>query len=79
MTTMPTIHRLSQPGHEPITDVDSSQGVERAIQSGEPGRYHVDQISAEALLSGHTSPCWGVGIKRADGTVTVDPDPWPDR
>jgi hypothetical protein len=27
--------------------------------------------------SGHTSRRWGVGIKRADGSVAIEPDPWP--
>ena len=73
---MAIILRISQPGREPITDVEA---VEGAIRNGESGRYHVDEISAEPLQSGHTSRRWGTAIKRPDGAVTLDPDPWPDR
>jgi hypothetical protein len=76
---MPSIFRISQPGREPITDVDCVESVEGAIRAGGPGRYHVDEIAAEPLSSGHTSRRWGTAIKRPDGAVTLDPDPWPDR
>jgi hypothetical protein len=76
---LPTIYRVTQPVQEPITYVDSVEAVEGAIRAGGPGRYHVDQISTEPLPSGHTSRRWGTAIKRPDGVVTIDPDPWPDR
>ena len=75
---MLTIFRISQPGREPITDVDSVEGVEEAIRAGGPGCYHVDQINSEPLPSGHTSRRWGTAIKRPDGKVTIESDPWPD-
>ena len=76
---MPRIYRISRPGREPITDVDSVEAVEGAIRAGGPGCYHVDEISVEPLPSGHTSRRWGTAIKRPDGVVTLDPDPWPSR
>jgi hypothetical protein len=60
------------------TDVGSDEADEGAIHAALLDRYHVDQSSAEPLPSGHTSRRWGVGIKRPDGAVTLDPDPWPD-
>jgi hypothetical protein len=36
----------------------------------------VDVIFADPLPSGHTSRRWGVGIKRHDWTVVIEPDPW---
>jgi hypothetical protein len=53
---MPTLYCISQPGHEPITDVGSVETIEEAIRTGEPGRCHVDEISSDPLPSGHTSP-----------------------
>src|SRR5262249_24022653 len=79
VTIMPSIFRISRPRREPITDVDSVEAVEGAIRAGGPGCYHVDEISAEPLLSGYTSRRWGTAIKRPDGAVTLDPDPWLDR
>jgi hypothetical protein len=57
---MPSIYRFSQPGREPITDVDSVEAVEGAIRAGGPGCYHVEEISSEPLPSGHTSRRWGL-------------------
>jgi hypothetical protein len=73
---MPSIYRISRAGQVPILDVEQVEAIEPAIRSGRPGRYHVDVISADPLPSGHTSRHWGVGIKRGDGTVVVEPDPW---
>jgi hypothetical protein len=79
LTTMPTNCRISQPGREPITDVGSVEAVEGVVRDGEPGWFHVDEISTDPLPSGHTSRRWGTATKRPDGAVTLDPDPWPDR
>jgi hypothetical protein len=62
------------PGEEYSVEV-----VGGAVRAGGPGRYHVDEISTQPLPSGHTSRRWGTAIKRPDGAVTLDPDPWPDR
>jgi hypothetical protein len=56
------IYRISRSGHEPIMDVDQVEAIKPAIRSSEPGRYHVDEISADLLPSGHSSRRWGVGI-----------------
>jgi hypothetical protein len=68
--------RISRNGQDPIDDVDQVEAIEPVIRSSNPGRYHVDEIRADPLLSGHSSRRWGVGIKRADGSVAIDPDPW---
>jgi hypothetical protein len=79
MMNVPSMYRISRPGREPSTDVDLVEAVEGAIRAGGPGYYHVDEISADPLPSGHTSRRWGGGIKRPDGAVAIEPDPWPDR
>ena len=68
--------RISPVGQEPIIDVDTIEAIEHTIRLFKPGRYRIDQISADPLPSGHTSRRWGVGIKRADGAVSLEPDPW---
>jgi hypothetical protein len=69
--------RISK-GLDHVVDVDSLEQIEPAIRAGKPGRSHIDQIELDPLPSGHTSRRWGVGIKGADGSVQVQPDPWPD-
>jgi len=59
--------RISRNGPEPIIDVDQAESIEPTIRSSDAGRYHIDEISADPLPSGHTSRRWGVGIKRPDG------------
>ena len=70
--------RISRAGQEPIIDVDALDQLEPAIRASKPGRYHVDEIGADPLPSGHTSRRFGVGIKRGDGSVVREPDPWPE-
>jgi hypothetical protein len=48
------MYRISHNGQEPITDVAQVEAIKPAIRSSEPGLYHVDQISADPLPSGHT-------------------------
>jgi hypothetical protein len=64
---------------EPITDVDSVKAVDGAVRDGEPGRYHLDEIIAEPLPSGHASRRWGTVIQRLDGALALDLDPSPNR
>ncbi|HKI19942.1 MAG TPA: hypothetical protein VKA15_18785 [Isosphaeraceae bacterium] len=75
---MPSIYGISRAGQEPITDVDSVEAIEVVVRAGGTGRYHIAEISADPLPSGHTSRRWGAGIKQSDGTVTIDRYPWPD-
>jgi hypothetical protein len=71
------MYLISQRGQEPIVDVDQVEAIEFAIHSNNPGKYHVDEISDDPLPSGHTARRWGIGVKRADGTVDLELDPWP--
>jgi hypothetical protein len=73
-----SIYRINRNGQEPIVDVDHAEEIEPAIRSNKPGRHLVDEISADGLPGGHTSRRWGVGIKRRDGAVVIEPDPWPE-
>jgi hypothetical protein len=59
-----------------LLDVENVQQIEPVIRTADAGCYHVDEMSTKPLPSGHTVRRWGVGIKRADGTVAIEPDPW---
>lgn len=54
------MNRISQNGQGPIVDVDQVKAIEPSIRSNEPGRYQIDEISADPLPSGHTSRRWAV-------------------
>jgi hypothetical protein len=68
--------RLRSYGQEPIVNVDTVEQIEPVIPAGKLGLYDIDEITRDALPSGHTSRRWGVGIKRADGSVVIERDPW---
>jgi hypothetical protein len=70
------MYRISPNGQEPNFDVDQAEAIEPAIRSSKPGRYHVDEISADPLPSGHTSRRWGIGIKRVERSIALESDQW---
>jgi hypothetical protein len=51
---------------EDILDVDSVEKIEPAIRSSPPGRYHIDEIIADPLPSGHTPRRHGAPCRRRD-------------
>ena len=59
-----------------VEDVDSVDQIESAIRAGKARRYHIDEIERDPLPSGHSSRRSGVGIKRPDGSVVIEPHPW---
>ncbi len=70
-----SLFRVDHDG-EMLADVDSLDGVTEVVRPALPGRYHVDEISATPLPSGHTARRWGFAIHHNDGRVILDPDPW---
>lgn len=69
--------RVSQNERELVVDITTADEIERAIRARKAGKYHVDEISADPLPSGHNSRHWGVAIERPDGPVEIQADPWP--
>jgi hypothetical protein len=69
--------RISK-GTDTVIDVALVDEIEPAIRASKAGCYHVDQIERDPLPSGHTSRRWGVAIKRGDGSVVIERDPWED-
>jgi hypothetical protein len=42
--------RISRNGHEPIVNADALEEIEQVIRAAEPGRYQIDEVSADRLL-----------------------------
>ena len=55
-----------------ITDVETVQEIEFATRESKAGRYHVDEISADPLPSGHTSRRWGIVIRWRDRALFLE-------
>ena len=62
---------------DPVGAAPDVEGMRRLVECFDPGRYHVEEIAADPLPSGHTSRRWGVAIEHPAGRVELDPDPWP--
>jgi hypothetical protein len=75
---MPRVYRISQPGREPITDVDSVEAVEGVVRDSEPGPFHVDEIRTERFPSGRTPRACGRMFGHPDGRVEDDQRLWPE-
>jgi hypothetical protein len=69
-----TMYRVSG-ADEFLVDVENVGQIKPVIRTAEPGRYHVDEFSTTPLPSGHTARRWEVGIKEADGSVVIEPEP----
>jgi hypothetical protein len=67
--------RIKCDDHDDIIYVQSAEQIERVIRSSAPGRYGVDEMSTKPLEPGSTVRRWGIGIKREDGSVLIEPDP----
>jgi hypothetical protein len=71
------MYRISQNGQEPIIDVAQVQAIGPALRLSPPGRYHVDEHSADPFRgSKHVARAWGRVIHRQDGTVVTEAHPW---
>jgi hypothetical protein len=57
-------------------DSDSLEEAREVLRDEKPGRFHVDEIRADAFPSGHTSRARGSLIRHADGRVEDEPWPW---
>ena len=66
MTIMPSIDRVCRLGQEPNTHVDTVEAIEVVVRAGEPGRYHVDEISADPLQA---AACRGGGASGSSGPM----------
>jgi hypothetical protein len=74
---MPRILRINDESGDPIGTARSIVGVAELLVDSRPGVYHIDEISADPLPSGHTSRRWGIAIKRGDSTVSIARELWP--
>ena len=70
------MYRISRDGKEPIIDVDTLDQLEPAIRASKPGRFHITRSSAIRYRVVTLPDAGTVGIKRPDGSVELEPDPW---
>ena len=71
-----SLFRIVDRDGEMLPDADNLDGVIKIVRNPSTGHYHVDEISADPLPSGHTARRCGFAIRHNDGRVLLDPDPW---
>jgi hypothetical protein len=59
-----------------VTNADTIEYLNGFLRDLPLGRYHVDEISAAPLPSGHTAQRWGIILKLADSRIIEEPDAW---
>ena len=69
--------RIFQASEDPVITADTVEQIAQAIQAAKPGQYLIDEFRVSLLPSKEAVHRWGVGIKRADGFVAIETDPWP--
>jgi hypothetical protein len=57
----------------------SVDDIDHALGDAQPGRFIVEEVSAagQVLPSRHSCRRWGTAVRRPDGHVILDSDPWP--
>ncbi len=73
---MPRTLGVNDPDGEQIGSAESIPGLARLLEGAPPGRYHIDEISADPLPSGLASRGWGFAIMRGDGFAIFARDIW---
>jgi hypothetical protein len=58
-----------------LMDAEQFERMRLVIKRASPGRCRIDETDAKPLPSGYTAQRWGVRIKRADGSIVIEPDP----
>jgi hypothetical protein len=66
-------------GDDIVASASGPEEVAATLKGALPGRYVIEESSmaGELLPSGYSCQRWGVAIRRADGTVTLEPEPAP--
>ncbi len=69
---MPYLYRVMRPdGSAPC--VGSVEAIEKVVVKGAPGCYPIEEVDLDLKAARYASRLWGVGVKRADGSVGLDP------
>jgi hypothetical protein len=58
-----------------LVDVETVEQIGPVIRNAEPGEYHIEEIRAKPLTSGHSLRRCGMGFKEPDGAVMIVPNP----
>ena len=68
-------------GDDIVAGVSSPEEIAVTLKDAWPGRYVVEEssIAGELLPSGYSCQRWGVAIRQADGSVTLEREPSPAR
>jgi hypothetical protein len=66
-------------GDDIVASASRPEEIAATLKGAWPGRYVIEESSMarELLPSGYTCQRWGIAIRKADGTVELEPEPAP--
>jgi hypothetical protein len=66
-------------GDDIVASASGPEEVAVTLKGAWPGRYVIQESSTarELLPSGYSCQRWGIAIRKADGTVELEPEPAP--
>jgi hypothetical protein len=70
------MYRISGSDEQDPIVVETLKAIMSAIRLSEPGRYVIHEINNEPRTISDTVRHWGIGVRWADGTVEIEPEPW---
>jgi hypothetical protein len=64
-------------GDHIVASASGPEDVASMLKGARPGRYVIEESSmaGEFLPSGYTCQRWGIAIRKADGSVELEPEP----
>jgi hypothetical protein len=65
------LFRIISPDGDCLALSETVQGVVEIVRHGRPGRYQVDEASANILFSGQSSRNWGAVIRFPSGDISI--------
>jgi hypothetical protein len=64
--------RISRQQNEPPIDVYTYKAILAVIRTSNPGRYAIAEIKDASRAADDNGQQWGVGVKHANGSISID-------
>ena len=70
------MYRINLDEQQQVFVAASISAIGQVLRTAKPGRYRVEEISADPPAEGSTTKRWGTVTKGHDQSVVIEPDPW---
>ncbi len=70
------MYRINLDEQQQVFVAASISAIGQVLRTAKPGRYRVEEISADAPPERSKTKRWGTVTKGDDQSVVIEPDPW---